>query len=185
MGDRFAGIATGSASRSAAFLLAVGLALGGCGAGGVEPATPKAESSDPVVWVGPFCEAMRSVVQEIRAFGARPKDTPQARKDGLIADAERMQQVATVAAGKLEQLGPPRITDGKRIHDATVAYFTIAAAGHAERLAMLVGLDVNDPDFDVKSTSEVGDRNRRAVMPQLYNNEELKPALDTARECTG
>ncbi|MGH8966346.1 MAG: hypothetical protein ACRDXB_13605, partial [Actinomycetes bacterium] len=105
-------------------ILALVLALAGCGTGdanggakdsGDAKAVPP-KGAEPVAWVGAFCSGLSEVVAGAAALG-KAEATPQGQKDGLLAFADSSQRAMSGTARKLEQVGPPGITDGKRIHD--------------------------------------------------------------------
>jgi hypothetical protein len=165
------------------------LALAGCGsgdaksAGDAKPAVPDGVS-DPVAWVGAFCGGLGDVIAGVGAL-SKSQSTPQAQKDGLLAFTDGAQRAFTNAAGKLEQLGPPRIVDGKHAHDTAVGFFTKAAGTISDQRAKLAALDANDPDFVQKASQLQGPdlSGASTQVQELTNNKELQPAFGAAPEC--
>jgi hypothetical protein len=166
-------------------LLALGLALGGCGSAAVtaKPAPPK--GSDPVAWTGAFCGGLGDVIAAVSAIAKSPP-TPQGQKDGLLAFADSAQQAFSNTAHKLTQLGPPAITDGKQVQDTAVGFFTTAAGTIGDQRTKLVALDPKDPDFTQKASHLGGPDLGAATSTQLQgltSNKELAPAFGAAPEC--
>lgn len=162
-------------------LLALGLALAGCGSGDKPPA---AKDSDPVAWVGTFCNGLGDVVAGAVALG-KAQPTPQSQKDALLAFADSSQQALASTARRLDELGPPRITDGKRVHDTAVSFFNNAAGTVAGQRPKLAALDPNAPDF-VQQISKVPGPDLGAASGQareLTSNSELMPLFRSAPEC--
>jgi hypothetical protein len=173
-----------SRRRSGVIVLALALVLAGCGSGDAKPATSKAIDSDPVAWVGAFCGGLGDVLAGVASI-AKSQPTPQGQKDGLLAFSDSAQRAFANTAGKLEQLGPPRITDGKRAHDTAVSFFTKAAGTVADQRAKFAALDANDPDF-VQKASRLSGPDLSGVSAQaqeLTSNKELLPAFRAAPEC--
>ncbi|MBA2472840.1 MAG: hypothetical protein H0V41_11625 [Pseudonocardiales bacterium] len=165
-------------------LLALGLALGGCGSADVKakPAVPR--GADPVAWVGLFCGGLGDVIAGASSIPKSPP-TPQGQKDGLLNLADITQQAFSNTAQKLTQLGPPGITDGKRVQDTAVGFFTTAAATVGSQRVKVAGLDVKDPDFAQKANTlaapDLGPAGTQ--MQGLTSNQELAPAFGKAPEC--
>lgn len=177
-----------SRRRSGVVILALVLALAGCGSGDAKnsgdamPATPT--GADPTAWVGAFCGGLSGVIAGAAAMG-KAQPTPQGQKDGLLAFADSSQRAMAATARNLEQVGPPRITDGKRIHDTVVSFFRTAAESVADQRAKLAALDPNDPEFVQKlsrlSSPDLGVAS--AQVQQLTSNQELVPAFRASPEC--
>jgi hypothetical protein len=174
--------------QSGVIALALVLALAGCGSGDAKnsgdakPAAPR--GAEPVAWVGAFCGGLSGVIAGAAAMG-KAQPTPQGQKDGLLAFADSSQRAMADTARNLEQVGPPRITDGKRIHDTVVGFFRTAAESVADQQAKLAELDPNDPEF-VQKLSRLGGPDLSAAsaqVQQLTSNPELVPAFRAAPEC--
>jgi hypothetical protein len=166
-------------------LLALGLALGGCGSAGVTAKPAASKGSDPVAWTGAFCGGLGDVITAVSAIAKSPP-TPQGQKDGLLEFADSAQQAFTNTAHKLTQLGPPTITDGKQVQDTAVGFFTTAAGTIADQRAKLVALDPKDPNFTQKASDLGGPDLGSATSTQvqgLTSNKELAPAFGAAPEC--
>jgi hypothetical protein len=166
-------------------LLALSLAVGGCSSTAVtaKPAAPK--GSDPVAWTGAFCGGLGDVITAVSAIAKSPS-TPQGQKDGLLAFADSAQQAFSNTAHKLTQLGPPAITDGKRVQDTAVGFFNTAAGTIGDQRTKLVALDPKDPNFMEKASHLGGPDLGTATSTQvqgLTSNKELAPAFGTAPEC--
>ncbi len=179
-----------SRRRSGVILVALALAalvLAGCGSGEVtsdaKPAVPLV-GADPAAWVGVLCGGLGDVVAGVATIGKSPP-TPQGQKDGVLRFSAGAQQAFTNTARKLEQLGPPRITDGKRVHDTAVGFFTTAANTVGEQRGKLAALDANDPEFMQKASRLNGPDlgAAGAAMQQVTSNNELAPAFGAAPEC--
>lgn len=174
--------------RSGVVILALVLALAGCGSGDAKdtgdakPAPPK--GADPVAWVGAFCGGLSGVIAGAAEIG-KAQATPQGQKDGLLAFADSSQRAMADTARGLEQVGSPGINDGKRIHDTVVTFFKTAADSVAGQRAKLAQLDPNDPEFVQKlsglSGPDLGAAS--AQVQQLTSNQELMPAFRAAPEC--
>jgi hypothetical protein len=166
-------------------LLALGLALGGCGAVDVKPkplVIP--QGADPVAWVSSFCGGLSNVIAGASAIPKSPPN-PQAQKDGLLTFADTTQKAFANAAQQLTQLGPPRITDGKRVQDTTVGFFTTAAATVGSQRAKIAALDAKDPAFAQKA-NDVADSGLGTAGTQiqgLTSNTDLAPAFSASAEC--
>ncbi len=163
--------------------LALGLALSGCGSGDAEQGA--AESSDPVAWAGAFCGSYQGATAGMAAI-TKAQPTPQGQKDGLLAFTGSIQQAFADTARKLEQLGPPRITDGKRVHDTAVGLFTAAAGTVRDQREKLAALDANAPDF-VQQASQLAGPDLDAAsaqMRELTSNNELTSAFRAAPACS-
>ncbi|HEX4102205.1 MAG TPA: hypothetical protein VHY21_16965 [Pseudonocardiaceae bacterium] len=165
-------------------LLALGLALGGCGSADIKakPAVP--QGADPVAWVGSFCGGLGNVIAGESAIPKSPPN-PQAQKDGLLKFADVTQQAFSDTAHKLTQLGQPGITDGQKVQDTAVGFFTTAAATVGNQRAKLAALDAKDPNFVQKANSlAVPDLGPDATQIQgLTSNKDLAPAFGKAPEC--
>ncbi|HET9257232.1 MAG TPA: hypothetical protein VFO16_18815 [Pseudonocardiaceae bacterium] len=172
---------------SAGVVLSLGLAVTGCGSGAKPETTPGAvalQGSDPVAWAGAFCTGLGDVLGGL-ATAAQSGSSPQSQKDGVLAFSDVMQKAFTSTAQKLEQLGPPKITDGQKAQDAAVGYFHTAAGTVSEQRAKLAALDVNDPDFTKKAATLTGPdlSAASAQMQGLTTNKDLAPAFSNAPEC--
>jgi hypothetical protein len=177
-----------SRRRSGVVILAVVLALAGCGSGDATNsgnATPAApQGADPTAWVGAFCHGLSGVIAGAAAMG-KAQPTPQGQKDGLLAFADSSQRAMADTARNLEQVGPPKITDGKRIHDTVVGFFRTAAESVAGQRAKLAELDPNDPEF-VRKLSRLSGPDLGAAsaqVQQLTSNQELVPAFQASPQC--
>jgi hypothetical protein len=148
---RRVGVTAGQAGTATAALLALSLALGGCGSADVKPKPATLQGANPVAWVGAFCGGLGEVIAGEATAKTQP--TPQGQKDELLKFADSTQQAFTNTAHKLTQLGPPAITNGKQVQDTTVGFFTNAAATVSDRRTKLAALDANDPNFAQKSTT--------------------------------
>jgi hypothetical protein len=177
-----------SRRRSGVVILTLVLALAGCGSGDAKnsgdakPAVPA--GADPTAWVGAFCGGLSGVIAGAAAMG-KAQPTPQGQKDGLIAFADSSQRAMADTARNLEQVGPPKITDGKRIHDTVVSFFTTAAEAVADQRAKLDALDPNDPEFVQKLSHLAGPDlgAAGAQVQQLTHNQELVPAFRASPQC--
>jgi hypothetical protein len=161
------------------------MALAGCGSADVKP-KPAAtlQGSDPVAWAGAFCGGLSDVIAGISAI-AKAQPTPQGQKDGLLEFSDIAQRAFANTAHKLEQLGSPRIVDGKRIQDTAVGFFTAAAGTVNGQRAKLAALDAKDPDFVQKASHLAGPDLGAAStqMRELTSNKELEPAFRAAPAC--
>lgn len=169
-----------------AAVLALGIALTGCGGSAdVKPKPPAAPpGSDPVAWAGAFCGGLGEVIGGVSAIANSPQ-TPQGQKDGLLQFSDIAQRAFASTAQKLQQLGPPRITNGKQVQDTAVGFFANASTTVGAQRTKLAGLDANDPDF-VKKASQLAGPDLGAAstqMQQLTSNKELAPAFRTAPQC--
>jgi hypothetical protein len=174
--------------------LTLGLALGGlvltgCGSNSnAEAPKPKpgvpVQGSDPVAWTGAFCGGLGDVISGVSAI-AKSASTPQGQKDGLLEFSDIAQKAFSNTAQKLEKLGPPKVTDGKRIQDTAVGFFTTAAGTVNDQRTKLAALDAKDPDFVNKASHLAGPDLSAASsqMQGLTSNQELAPAFRTAPEC--
>jgi hypothetical protein len=178
----------------AGVLLTLGLTLGGvvftgCSSGsGAEAPKPKPgvplQGSDPVAWTGAFCSGISEVISGASVL-AKNTSTPQGQKDGVLEFTGIAQRAFTNTAQKLQQLGPPKITDGKRIQEEVMVYFTTAAGALGGQRAKFAALDANDPDFMNKAAHLAGP-DLSAVSTQMRgvaSNQELAPAFKAAPEC--
>jgi hypothetical protein len=181
---RRVGVAVGLASNAAVALLALSLALGGCGSADVKPNPAAPQGADPVAWVGAFCGGLGEVIAGAAA-SAKSQPIPQGQKDGLLRVADTTQQAFINTAHKLTQLGQPGITNGKQVQDTTVGFFTTAAAMVGDRRTKLAALDANDPNFVQKSNTLTGSDLGATATPlqALTSNKELAPAFGAAPEC--
>jgi hypothetical protein len=166
-------------------LLALGLALGGCGSADVKPkpiVIP--QGADPVAWVSSFCGGLSSVIAGAAAIPKSPP-SPQAQKDGLLTFADATQKAFATTAQELTQLGPPRINDGKQVQDTTVGFFTTAAATVGSQRAKIAALDAKDPNFAQKANDLVapGLGTAGTQIQGLTSNQDLAPAFGTSQEC--
>lgn len=175
-----------SRRRSGVVILALGLALAGCGSGDTKsdakpPPTP--QGADPVAWVGAFCGGLGKVITAAAALGTA-QSTPQGQKDGLLAFADSTRQAFTTTARELEQVGPPGITDGKKVHDTAVGFFTTAAGTVAIQREQIAELPANQ-DFANKAKAlpgpDLGEAS--AQMQELASDPQLAPAFGAAPEC--
>ncbi|HEY6423117.1 MAG TPA: hypothetical protein VIY28_07685 [Pseudonocardiaceae bacterium] len=170
-----------SRRRSAAVvLLALGLALAGCGSS--KPAAAK--DSDPTAWAGAFCTGISDEVAAALAF-TKAQPTAQSQKDAVLAFVDGSQQAFASTAHRLDALGPPRIADGKRVQDTAVSYFSNTAGTLAGQRPKLAALDPNAPDF-VMQLSKLGGPDLTATSAQahdLVSNPELMPAFRASPEC--
>ncbi|MFY9805776.1 MAG: hypothetical protein WCC38_06745 [Pseudonocardiaceae bacterium] len=171
---------------AAAVLLALGLALSGCGgATNAKPTPPAAPpGSDPVAWAGAFCGGLGEVIAGVSTIAKAPP-TPQGQKDGLLEFSDVAQRAFASTAQKLQQLGPPRITNGKQVQDTAVSFFSNASQTVGAQRTKLAGLDPNDPDFVNKASHLAGPDLGAAStqMQQLTSNKELAPAFRAAPQC--
>jgi hypothetical protein len=178
----------------AGVLLTLGLTLGGlvvtgCSSGsGAEAPKPKpgvpVQGSDPVAWTGAFCGGLGDVISGVSAI-AKSASTPQGQKDGLLEFSDIAQRAFSNTAQKLDKLGPPKVTDGKRIQDTAVGFFTTAAGTVSDQRTKLAALDAKDPDFVNKASHLAGPdlSGASSEMQGLTSNQELAPAFRTAPEC--
>lgn len=170
-------------------LLSLGLALAGCGSDSGSSAAPAPpgvpqKGSDPVAWTGAFCNGLSDVIGGVSAI-AKSQATPQGQKDGLLEFSDIAQRAFANTAQKLDQLGPPRITDGKRLQDTAVGFFRTAAGTVSDQRAKLAALDAADPEFVQKASTLAGPdlSGASAQMQELTSNQELAPAFRAAPEC--
>ncbi len=177
------------ASAGLGVLLSLGLALAGCGSDSsssdapAPPGVPQ-KGSDPVAWTGAFCGGLSDVIGGVSAI-AKSQATPQGQKDGLLEFSDIAQRAFANTAQKLEQLGPPRITDGTRLQDTAVGFFRTAAGTVGDQRAKLAALDAADPEFVQKASTLAGPdlSGASAQMQGLTSNQELAPAFRAAPEC--
>src|SRR5262249_21917464 len=101
------------------------------------------------------------------------------------AFADIVQKAFTTTAQRLEQLGPPKITDGQKAQDAAVGYFHTTAGTVTQQRAKLAALDANDPEFAKNAANLAGPDlgSASAQMQGLTANKELAPAFSNAPEC--
>jgi hypothetical protein len=175
-------------------LLSLGLVLGGSVLAGCSSAATSSETkpkpgvpatgSDPVAWTGAFCTGLGDVIKGISAI-AKSQATPQGQKDGLLEFSDIAQRAFANTAVKLEQLGPPKITDGTRLQDTAVGFFRTAAGTVSDQRAKLAALDAKDPEFVQKASHLAGPdlSGASAQMQGLTSNPELAPAFRAAPEC--
>ncbi|HEV7452716.1 MAG TPA: hypothetical protein VGO16_15275 [Pseudonocardiaceae bacterium] len=176
-----------SCRRSGVVILALGLALAGCGSGAAKGSgdakSPAPKGADPVAWVGAFCGGLGEVIAGAAALG-KVQATPQGQKDGLLAFADSTRQAFTNTAHKLEQVGPPAITDGQRVQDTVVGFFTTSAGTVAGQREKIAALPANE-DFDKKARElpgpDIGETT--AQMQGLASDPQLAPAFGAAPEC--
>jgi len=164
--------------------VALGLALAGCGSADVPSKPPAPQGADPVAWVSVVCGGLGEVVTGVSAI-AKAQPTPQGQKDGLLAFSDTIQRAFANTAFKLERLGQPRITEGKRMQDAAVGFFTSAAGTVGIQRARLAALDAKDPDFAQKASHLPGPDLGAASgqIRELISNKELAPAFQVAPAC--
>lgn len=174
---------------SAGVLMSLGLVVTGCGSG--SSSGPDARSSatalpgsDPVAWTGALCTGLGDVISAVVAT-AQSAPSPQSQKDGRLAFFDSAQRAFTNTAQKLETLGPPKITDGKKVQEAAVGFFHTAAGTVGDQRAKLAALDPKDPDFVKKADSLTGPdlSSASAQMQDLATNKDLAPAFSTAPAC--
>jgi hypothetical protein len=178
------GVLSGRVSNPVIVLLALGLALGGCGSGDPTPNPAAPPGSDPVAWVGAFCGGLGDVIAGASAV-TTSQPSLQGQKDGLLEFSDIAQRAFTNTARQLTELGPPRITDGKGVQTAAVGFFTTAALTVSGQRDKLTALDENDPEF-MQKINDLAGLDLGAVstpMQELTNNKELAPAFGAAREC--
>jgi hypothetical protein len=146
--------------------------------------TPRAQESDPQLWAGVFCSGLADVINGVSVI-ANSDSAPQSQKDGLLAFSDLAQHAFTTTALKLQQLGPPKITNGKTIQDAAVSFFATAAHTVTDQRSKLAALDANDPDFAQKASNLAGPDlgMASAEMQSVITNQELAAAFSTAPEC--
>ncbi|MBW0009585.1 MAG: hypothetical protein JO063_05615 [Pseudonocardiales bacterium] len=164
--------------------MALALGLAGCGSADPTPKPAAPQGSDPVAWAGAFCGGLGDVLAGVSAI-AKAQPTPQGQKDGLLEFSDIAQQAFATTARKLEQLGQPRIVDGKRVQDTAVGFFTTAAGTVGGQRARLAALDAKDPDF-VQKASHLAGPDLGAASDQMRNltsNKELAPAFRSAPAC--
>jgi hypothetical protein len=171
---------------AAAALLALGLTLTGCGGSAdVKPKPPAApQSSDPVAWAGAFCGGLGDVISGVSSIAKSPP-TPQGQKDGLLEFSDVAQRAFASTAQKLQQLGPPRITNGTQVQNTAVGFFANASQTVGAQRTKLAALDPNDPNF-VQNASHLAGPDLGAAstqMQQLTSNKELAPAFRGAPQC--
>lgn len=163
--------------------MALSLSLAGCAAN-VTPKPAAPQGADPVAWAGTFCGGLGDVLGGVSVM-AKAQPTPQGQKDGLLEFSDIAQQAFANTARKLEQLGQPRIVDGKRVQDTAVGFFTTAAGTVGSQRAKLAALDAKDPDFVQKAGHLAGPDLGAASnqMRDLTSNKELAPAFQGAPAC--
>jgi hypothetical protein len=134
--------------------------------------------------VGTFCGGLGDVVAGVSAV-SKAQPTPQGQKDGLLEFSDIAQRAFANTAQKLTQLGPPRVTDGKRVQDTAVGFFTTAAGTVGAQRTQLTALDAKDPNFLQKASHLAGpDLGAASTQMQgLTSNKELAPAFGAAPEC--
>jgi hypothetical protein len=163
--------------------VALTLALAGCGsADATKPPAP--QGVDPVAWVGVLCGGLGDAVAGVSAI-VKAQPTPQGQKDGLLQFSDTVQRAFATTALRLERLGQPRITDGKRVQDTAVGFFTSAAGTVGTQRAQLAALDAKDPNFEQKATHLPGPDLGAASgqIRELISNKELAPAFQVAPAC--
>lgn len=179
-------VTAGRTCKWAAAVVVLGLGLTGCGGSANVPPKPPAAppGSDPVAWAGAFCGGLGEVIGGVSAM-ARAQPTPQGQKDGLLEFSDIAQRAFASTAQKLQQLGPPRITDGKQVQDTAVNFFSNASQTVGVQRTKLAALDANDPDFVNKAGHLAGPDlgGASAQMQQLTSNKELAPGFRTAPQC--
>jgi hypothetical protein len=142
------------------------------------------KGSDPVAWTGAFCSGLSDVISGVSAIGKSP-ETPEGQKAGLLEFSDIAQRAFTNTAQKLEQLGPPKITDGSKLQDTAVGFFRTAAGTVGDQRAKLAALDAKAPDFVQKASQLAGPdlSGASAQVQGLTSNQELAPAFRAAPEC--
>lgn len=180
------GVTARRAGNWAVAVLALALALTGCGgSANVAPKPPAAPpGSDPVAWAGTFCGGLGEVIGGVSAI-AKAQPTPQGQKDGLLEFSDIAQRAFASTAQNLQKLGPPRISNGKQVQDTAVSFFSNASQTVGAQRTKLAGLDANDPDFVNKASHLAGPDLGAAStqMQQLTSNKELAPGFRTAPQC--
>jgi hypothetical protein len=181
---RRTGLTSGRAGASVVVLLALGLGLGGCGSADVKAKPAAPQGADPAAWAGAFCSGLGDVITGVSAI-AKSQPSPQGQKDGLLEFSDVAQRAFSNTAQKLTQLGPPRITDGKKVQDTAVNFFTTAAATVSGQRAKLAALDAQDPDFVQKASHLAGPDlgGVSSQMQELTSNKDLAPAFQAAPQC--
>lgn len=170
---------------SAGVLLSLGLVVTGCGSGSdARSSAASQQGSDPVAWTGALCTGLGDVIGAVVAT-AKSGPSPQNQKEGLVAFFDTAQRAFTNTAQKLESLGPPKITDGKKVQETAVGFFHTAAGTVGEQRTKLVALDAKDPDFEKKAGNLAGPdlSAASAQMQELATNKDLAPAFSTAPAC--
>lgn len=142
------------------------------------------QGSDPVAWTDAFCAGLADVISGVSAL-QQSDPSPQGQKDGLLEFSDNAQRAFTDTAHQLTQLGPPAITDGRKVQGTAVSFFTAAAQTVGMQRAQLVALDANDPSFEQKAGQLTGPdlSQASAQVQQLTTNPQLKPAFRAAPEC--
>ncbi|MGH3822800.1 MAG: hypothetical protein ACRDRA_08200 [Pseudonocardiaceae bacterium] len=137
-----------------------------------------------MAWTGAFCGGLSDVIGGVSAI-AKSAETPQGQKDGLLEFSDIAQRAFTNTAQELEQLGPPKITDGIRLQETAVSFFRTAAGTVGDQRAKLAALDASDPEFVQKASHLAGPdlSGASAQMQGLTSNQELAPAFKAAPEC--
>jgi hypothetical protein len=169
-------------------LLALSLAVAGCSSSGStseatqKPAAP--QGADPVAWTGALCKGIGQAASGVTAI-AKSQPTPQGQKDGILAFSDAVQQAFSGTAQSLKQLGPPRVTDGKKIQESAVSFFTGAAGTISEQREKFAALDPNAPDF-VEKASHLPGPDLGALSSQIQSlttNPQLMPAFKASPDC--
>lgn len=157
-------------------LLTLGMALAGCGSGDSQ--------SEPTAWVGAFCGGIGDVLRSASALSQK-QPTPEAEKENLLRFADNAQQAMSNTAGKLGELGPPKIPNGQQVHDTAVNFFNSTAKSVADQRSALDKLDAAAPDFRAKMAQitrpDLQATGQQAAM--LIGNRDLSPAFKSAPEC--
>lgn len=157
-----------------AVLLALGMALAGCGG----------SQSEPAAWVGTFCGGIGDVLTSASTLRASSPD-PQAQKETLLRFADSARQAMGDTAAKLGDLGPPEIPDGQQVHDTAVNFFSSSAESIGNQRAELEKLDAAAPDFREKmgqiARPDLQEAGEQATA--LITNPNLAPAFRNAPEC--
>jgi hypothetical protein len=172
------------AHSSGALIVALTLALAGCGSASGPSKPPAPQGADPVAWVDVLCSGLGEAVAGVSAI-VKAQPTPQGQKDGLLEFSDTVQRAFTNTAFRLERLGQPRISEGKRVQDTAVGFFTTAAGTVGAQRARLAALDAKDPDF-VQKASHLSGPDLGAASGQirdLISNKELAPAFRVAPAC--
>jgi hypothetical protein len=167
----------------AGVLLVLGVTLAGCGSGEAEPTGRGTDGSDPVAWVGAFCGGIGEVLG--KADTLRDAPDAQAQKQALLSYIDGTAQALRATGDRLTELGPPKIADGRRVHDAAVKVVDSVADAVVGPRAQLEALDPSAPDFAEKMAQIPGpDLSPVAAQVQaLQGNAELAEARAAAPEC--
>lgn len=158
------------------FLVTLGIALAGCGSGDSQ--------SEPTAWVGAFCGGIGDVLKSASTL-SQQQPTPEAQKESLLRFADDAKQAMSNTAGKLGELGPPKIPNGQQVHDTAVNFFNSTAKSVGDQRSALDKLDAAAPDFRAKM-AQITRPDLQATGQQLttlVGNQDLSPAFKSAPEC--